>query len=100
AGPGGNAKARRVRRGVRTGPRGYFARTATQDQVAALNSPWCSGWRGRHRCARVGLVDRGWTATAGVAIGGHIAAKRGPRGTRRRNRSAATPDRRAEERRQ
>src|SRR5262249_4018541 len=52
------------------------------------------------RCARIGLVDRGWTTAAGAAIGRHVAAQRGARRAGRGNRSSPAPARRAEERRQ
>src|SRR5262249_60256861 len=59
-----------------------------------------SGWFGRHRCARVCLVERGWATAPGAAIGGYVAAKRGPRRAGRGNRSPPAAARGAEERRQ
>src|SRR5262249_7484639 len=96
--PAEMARAGWVGGGVGTGPRHYSARRTAG--IAVVISRRNSAWCGRHRCPRVGVVDRGRATAAGAAIGRHVAAERGPRRAGRGNRSPAAPARRTEERRQ
>src|SRR5262245_52049486 len=96
-GTAGHAQARRARRGIRRG-RGS-ARAPPPDRRTAFNAGHCGAGPGRHRCARLCLVERGWAAAVRAAIGGCRAEKRAARGSAGGDRAATGRARRAEERR-
>src|SRR5262249_46596086 len=66
----------------------------------AFNAGHCGAGPGRHRCARLCLVERGWAAAVRAAIGGYRAEKRAARGSAGGDRAATGRARLAEERRQ
>src|SRR5258708_27958662 len=75
-----------------------FACAPPPDRRTAFNAGHCGP--GRHRCARLCLVERGWAAAVRAAIGGYRAEKRAARGSAGGDRAATGRARRAEERRQ
>src|SRR5262249_49564284 len=53
-----------------------------------LNLASVAVWPGRHRCARLCLVERGWAAAVRAAIGGDRAEKRAARSSAAGDRAA------------
>src|SRR5262249_11277149 len=70
------------------------------DKRTAFKSGHCGAGPGRHRCARLCLVERGWAAAVRAAIGGDRAEKRAARSSAAGDRAATGRARRAEKRRQ
>src|SRR5262249_29655717 len=89
-----------ARRGVRGRRRRCSAGAPSPDRRAAFHAGHCGAGPGRHRRARLCLVERGWAAAVRAAIGGHRAEKRAARGSAGGDRAATGRARRAEERRQ
>ena len=77
-----------------------WTRPPRPDRRTAFKSGHCGAGPGRHRCARLCLVERGWAAAVRAAIGRDRAEKRAARSSAAGDRAATGRVRRADERRQ
>src|SRR3984893_5371772 len=75
-----------------------FGENAAAVLHARRNAGHCGAGPGRHRGARLCLVERGWAAAVRAAIGGYRAEKRAARGSAGGDRVGTGRARRAEER--